>query len=61
MSLKYKDINTQSAVIVFSPVLSVETQIRSLSVQGEENFLCEMTKSRNILYFLLGVGSEDKA
>lgn len=61
MSLKYKDINTQSAVIVFSRVLSVKTHI-SLSVQGEESFLCDMTKkSRNILDFLLRVGSEEKA
>lgn len=46
---RYKDINTRSAVIVFFPVLVVETQI-SLSVQGgEQNLSLELTKGRNIL------------
>lgn len=36
---RYKDINTQSAVIVFFPVLVAEIQIGSLSIQGkEQNF-----------------------
>lgn len=46
MSLEYKDINAQSAAIVFSPVLSVKTQT-SLSVPGEESFLREMTEKKH--------------
>lgn len=34
----YKDKNTQSAVIVFFPLLVVEIEIRSLSVQGKEKY-----------------------